>query len=71
MTVSYFEWAKMERGHRQREGVMLSSALGTLFGKTPPTDLVDYFNGQEIDLIRSGLESKIRAVYQQMSDLWN
>lgn len=80
VTVSYFEWVKnithipfglMERGHRQREGIMLSSALGTLIGKTLPTDLVDHFGGQEIDLVRSGLESKMHAVYQQMSNLWN
>jgi len=80
VTVSYFEWVKnithipfglMERGHRQREGVMLSSALGNLIGKALPTDLVDTFGAQEIDLVRSGLESKMRAVYQQMSTLWN
>lgn len=80
VTVSYFEWVKnithipfglMERGHRQREGFLLSSALGTLIGKTLPTDLVDNFGGQEIDLVRSGLEGKMRAVYGQMSTLWN
>jgi len=80
VTVSYFEWVKnithipfglMERGHRQREGVMLSSALGSLIGKSLPTNLVELFGGQEIDLVRSGLESKIRAVYEQVSNLWN
>lgn len=80
VTVSYFEWVKnithipfglMERGHRQREGVMLSSALGTLIGKTLPTDLAYNFGGEEIDLVRSGLETKMRAVYEQMSNLWN
>jgi len=80
VTVSYFEWVKnithipfglMERGHRQREGVMLSSALDRLIGKALPTDLVDQFGAQEIDLVRSGLESKMRAVYAQMSHLWN
>lgn len=80
VTVSYFEWVKnithipfglMERGHRQREGVMLSSALDRLIGKALPTDLVDRFGAEEIDLVRSGLESKMRAVYAQMSELWN
>jgi glutamate dehydrogenase (NAD(P)+) len=80
VTVSYFEWVKnithipfglMERGHRQREGFMLSSALGNLIGKTLPSDLVDHFGGQEIDLVRSGLESKMRAVYEQVSTVWN
>ena len=80
VTVSYFEWVKnithipfglMERGHWQREGVMLSSALGTLIGKTLPTDLAYNFGGEEIDLVRSGLETKMRAVYEHMSNLWN
>ncbi|HJP69963.1 MAG TPA: glutamate dehydrogenase, partial [Sphingomicrobium sp.] len=80
VTVSYFEWVKnithipfglMERGHRQREGSMLSSALGSLIGKSLPTDVVEHFGGDEIDLVRSGLESKMRAVYEQVSKLWN
>jgi glutamate dehydrogenase (NAD(P)+) len=80
VTVSYFEWVKnithipfglMERGHRQREGVLLSSALGNLIGKSLPTDLAHNFGGEEIDLVRSGLETKMRVVYAQMSTLWN
>lgn len=80
VTVSYFEWVKnithipfglMERGHRQREGVLLSSALDRLLGKTLPADLAEHFGGEEIDLVRSGLESKMRSVYGQMSAMWN
>lgn len=80
VTVSYFEWVKnithipfglMERGHRQREGVLLASALDRLIGKVSPIDLVDRFGGEEIDLVRSGLEGKMHSVYTQISRLWN
>jgi len=80
VTVSYFEWVKnithipfglMESGHRRQQNSLLSSALADLIGKTLPTDLVENSGVQEIDLVRSGLESKMRAVYRQMSHLWN
>lgn len=80
VTVSYFEWVKnithipfglMESGHRKREGFLLSTALGDLIGKSLPVDLVDNFGGREIDLVRSGLEGKMRAVYEQMSNVWH
>lgn len=79
VTVSYFEWVKnithipfglMERGQRRREGALLHSALDRLLGKDNPSS-GDEFGSEEIDLVRSGLESKMRAVYAQMSDLWH
>lgn len=79
VTVSYFEWVKnithipfglMERGQRRREGELLHSALDRLLGNDKP-ELAGNFGADEIDLVRSGLESKMHAVYAQMSTLWN
>ncbi|HZU65282.1 MAG TPA: Glu/Leu/Phe/Val dehydrogenase [Novosphingobium sp.] len=80
VTVSYFEWVKniahlpfglMERRQRQRDTSQLTSALEQLLGVAMPDELAQIGAAREIDLVRSGLEEKMRATYAQMSHLWN
>jgi glutamate dehydrogenase (NAD(P)+) len=81
VTVSYFEWVKnithlpfglMERPIAAHDGelaVGFASELGTALSQVsaPRTAATN----SEIDLVRSGLERKMRVTYQQMSALWN
>lgn len=82
VTVSYFEWVKnlthipfglMERrrnelGHRE-----LTRSLEKMTGHAfPNEDAAGFLYGaREIDLVRSGLEDKMRSAYDEMSRLWN
>jgi len=38
---------------------------------TFPADIADLGGAREMDLVRSGLEEKMRTTYAQMSHLWN
>lgn len=80
VTVSYFEWVKniahvpfglMERRQRQHESTLLTSALEQMLNTKFPIDPTALVGGAEIDLVRSGLEEKMRTTYAQMSHLWN
>jgi glutamate dehydrogenase (NAD(P)+) len=76
--VSYFEWVKnithipfglMERRRRERRHSQIASAMETMTGKTFPDDLRDEFleGGNEIDLVRSGLDDVMRGAYKRMA----
>lgn len=80
VTVSYFEWVKnithmpfglMERRQREHEQARLieglEQVLGTRFKPEHKTAFAT--GGTEIDLVRSGLEEKMRATYARMSNL--
>jgi len=75
--VSYFEWVKnithipfgmMDRRRRQRGRALVASALERMTGAEFPDELSDeFFNGgNEIDLVRSGLEDMMRAAFERM-----
>jgi len=78
--VSYFEWVKnithmpfglMERRQREREQALLVTGLErTLNLKIPEAERKSFAaGGAEIDLVRSGLEEKMRATFARMSAL--
>ena len=80
VTVSYFEWVKnithmpfglMERRQRQHENSLLTATLERMLNTSFPPDLANMGGAREIDLVRSGLEEKMRTTYAQMSHLWN
>jgi glutamate dehydrogenase (NAD(P)+) len=82
VTVSYFEWVKnithmafglMERRRLQHEALTLAAAVERMTGlEFPRADVESVLTGgREIDLVRSGLEEKMRTAYREMSELWN
>jgi len=80
VVVSYFEWVKnlthmpfglMERRRRERRNRNIVGALEHMTEKSfPSSDLEEFLEGgNEIDLVRSGLEDVMRNTYSRMSDL--
>ncbi|WP_210240414.1 Glu/Leu/Phe/Val family dehydrogenase [Amaricoccus solimangrovi] len=76
--VSYFEWVKnlshisfglMERRRRERRNGQLAGALETMTGQAFPAEIRDEFleGGDEIDLVRSGLDDVMRSAYARMA----
>ncbi len=82
VTVSYFEWVKnlthipfglMERRRDERGHRMLTQSIETMTGRAFPADTALELTtaAREIDLVRSGLDDKMRSAYAEMSALWN
>ncbi|WP_299668427.1 Glu/Leu/Phe/Val dehydrogenase dimerization domain-containing protein [uncultured Ruegeria sp.] len=82
VTVSYFEWVKnlthipfglMERRRDERGNRILAQSIETMTGRSFPADQAHEFidGAREIDLVRSGLDEKMRSAYADMSTLWN
>ena len=80
VVVSYFEWVKnlthipfglMERRRRERRNSQITSALESMTGKAFPEEMRDEFleGGQEIDLVRSGLDDVMRGAYYRMASV--
>jgi glutamate dehydrogenase (NAD(P)+) len=76
--VSYFEWVKnithipfglMERRRRERRNLQISDALEAMTGRPFPEEVRSEFleGGNEIDLVRSGLDDVMRGAYDKMS----
>jgi glutamate dehydrogenase (NAD(P)+) len=82
VTVSYFEWVKnlthipfglMERRRHELGHRVLAQSIEHMTGSKFPEDNAAVFldGAREIDLVRSGLDEKIRSAYAEMSELWN
>lgn len=82
VTVSYFEWVKnlthipfglMERRRDEMGHQVLAQSLERMTGSQFPEDSANAFlqGAREIDLVRSGLDDKMRLAYAEMSNLWN
>lgn len=82
VTVSYFEWVKnlthipfglMERRRDEMGHRVLARSLERMTGSAfPQEDASSFLQGaREIDLVRSGLDDKMRSAYAEMSKLWN
>ncbi|OIP83812.1 MAG: glutamate dehydrogenase [Rhodobacterales bacterium CG2_30_65_12] len=82
VTVSYFEWVKnlthisfglMERRRDEMGHRMLAQSIERMTGSHFPEGSAQaFFEGaREVDLVRSGLEDKMRSAYCEMSRLWN
>ncbi|WP_179381708.1 Glu/Leu/Phe/Val family dehydrogenase [Jannaschia marina] len=82
VTVSYFEWVKnithipfglMERRREEKTNRALAGSIEKMTGNSFPADTVQSFmdGAREIDLVRSGLDEKMRSAYAEMSRLWN
>ena len=82
VTVSYFEWVKnlthipfglMERRRDEKGHRVLAQSLERMTGSQfPQEDANSFLEGaREVDLVRSGLEDKMRSAYLEMSSLWN
>lgn len=78
VAVSYFEWVKnlthipfglMERRRLDRRNTTLAHSLETMTGKDLPQGLRSEIleTGEEIDLVRSGLEDVMRNAYARMA----
>ncbi len=82
VTVSYFEWVKnithmpfglMQRRQREREQALLVEGLEQVLKVrfAPEHKVAFQTGGEEIDLVRSGLEELMRSTYASMSELMN
>lgn len=82
VTVSYFEWVKnlthipfglMERRRNENGHRLLAQSIEVMTGNVFPGGTAeDFLSGaKEIDLVRSGLDDKMRSAYAEMSKLWN
>ncbi|MBW6417173.1 Glu/Leu/Phe/Val dehydrogenase [Celeribacter sp. PS-C1] len=82
VTVSYFEWVKnlthipfglMERRRDEQGSRMLARQIENMTGCHFPAESAEPFlsGAREIDLVRSGLDEKMRSAYGEMSRLWN
>ncbi|MFD0988009.1 Glu/Leu/Phe/Val family dehydrogenase [Methyloligella solikamskensis] len=80
VTVSYFEWVKnithmafglMQRRQREHEQARLVEGLEEALGKRFTDEQKASFatGGTELDLVRSGLEEKMRSTFAKMSEL--
>ncbi len=80
VVVSYFEWVKnlthipfglMERRRRERRNHAIAEALERMTGRNFPDDMREGFleGGDEIDLVRSGLEDVMRSTWRRIADL--
>lgn len=78
VVVSYFEWVKnlthipfglMERKRRSRRNQVIASALEQMTGQDfPDGEREDFFEGgQEIDLVRSGLEDVMSSAWTRIA----
>jgi len=78
VVVSYFEWVKnlthipfglMERRRRSRRNQVIASAMEQMTGRDfPDGERDDFFDGgQEIDLVRSGLEDVMSNAWSRLS----
>ncbi|MCZ6633981.1 MAG: Glu/Leu/Phe/Val dehydrogenase [bacterium] len=80
VTVSYFEWIKnlshirfgrLDRRHEEIRGQQIIDALEELLGKSVPDHLKSNLThgGDELDLVRSGLEDTMRTAYQNIREI--
>jgi glutamate dehydrogenase (NAD(P)+) len=80
VVVSYFEWIKnishirfgrLARRFDEARSQQAIDILEQMLGKPVPGTLQDRFirGGEEIDLIRSGLDDTMRLAYQQLRDM--
>lgn len=80
--VSYFEWVKnlthipfglMDRRRRERGRATIASCLERMTGYEVPKDLRSELldGGQEIDLVRSGLDDVMRSAYERISKIYH
>lgn len=78
VVVSYFEWVKnlthipfglMERRRRHRQNVLITDAMETMTGQDfPAAERAQFLNGgDEIDLVRSGLEDVMYSAWSRIS----
>ncbi len=82
VVVSYFEWIKnishirfgrLDRRYDEARSQQAIEILEQMLGKPVPGTLQDKFirGGEEIDLIRSGLDDTMRLAYQQIREALN
>ena len=78
--VSYFEWVKnlthipfglMERRRRERRNHTIANAMAMMTGREFPSHMRDGFleGGDEIDLVRSGLEDIMRSTWDRINEV--